>query len=111
MVGLVTAYWMGLNAAESAQASRDMWEIASRATRRHIPAPVDDRPALIDQIHTLQAQLQEVIADRDRLCALVNTNYQAWFEERALRNEAEGLLAIAMMEPKKDERDPWGDLD
>jgi len=46
MVSLPTAYWMGLNAAENARLDRQMWDLATRATRRQ-QVPVDDRAALI----------------------------------------------------------------
>lgn len=62
MVSLTAAYWMGLNAAESARVDRQMWEIASRATRSRVAAPDLDWEPLIEQINHLQAQLQQARA-------------------------------------------------
>lgn len=85
MVSLVTAYWMGLNAAESARVDRQMWRIASRATQRHVPAPVDDRPALINQIHQLQADLQQTQA-------LLQQARAGWQQSEADGEECANLL-------------------
>ena len=94
MVGWATAYWMGLNAAENARLDRQMWDIAARATRRR-QVPVDDRAALIDQVARLQAQLQQVLAEQDKLRAQCNTTYHAWATERNLRQRAESMLDFA----------------
>ena len=84
MVSLATAYWTGLNAAENARLDRQMWDIATRATRRR-QLPVDDRAALIDQVAQLQAQLQQVSAERDK-------NYRAWLAEATAHMETQAEL-------------------
>lgn len=85
MISLPTAYWMGLNAAENARLDRHMWDLATRATRRRQPAPVDDRAVLIDQVVQLQAQLQQVTAERDK-------NYRAWLAEATAHMETQAEL-------------------
>jgi len=80
VAGLLAAYWMGLAAADSARASQDMWDIATRATRRR-QVPVDDRAALIDQVALLQVQLQQVIAEREALREHCAVNHRAWLAE------------------------------
>ena len=84
MASLATAYWIGLNAAENARLDRQMWDIATRATRRR-QLPVDDRAALIDQVAQLQAQLQQVSAERDK-------NYRAWLAEATAHMETQAEL-------------------
>ena len=84
MVSLATAYWMGLAAADSARDHRRMWNLATRATGRQ-QAPVDDRAALIDQVTHLQAQLQQVIEERDK-------NYRAWLAESTAHKETQAEL-------------------
>ena len=91
MVSLATAYWMGLNAAENARLDRQMWDLATRATKRQ-QVPVDDRAALIDQVAQLQAQLQQVIAERDNALRQCNVNHQAWAAEKDVRQKAETAL-------------------
>ena len=91
MVSLATAYWMGLNAAENARLDRQMWDLATRATKRQ-QVPVDDRAALIDQVTQLQAQLQQVNVDRDRLRAQCDTNYRAWLAETRAHQTTQGEL-------------------
>ena len=81
MVSLATAYWMGLAAADSARASQDIWEIASRVTRRHVVAPDLDWEPLIEKINHLQAQLQQARAERETLRAQSDAHYQGWLEE------------------------------
>lgn len=91
MVGLATAYWMGLNAAENARLDRRMWGLAERAAGR-VQAPVDDRAALIDQVAQLQAQLQQALAERDASWAQSKANYDAWAAEHYLRRKAQDML-------------------
>ena len=90
MASLLAAYWMGLAAADSARASQDMWDIATRAPRRQ-QVPVDDRAALIDQVAQLQAQLQQVIEERDK-------NYWAWLEETTSHQKTKAELETVMDE-------------
>ena len=108
MVSLATAYWMGLAAADSARASQDMWEIASRVTRRHVAAPDLDWEPLIEKINHLQAQLQQARAERETLRAQCNANYHAWAMERDLRQKAE--TALESVKGELDENHPlnWG---
>lgn len=82
-------YWAGLNAAENVRLDRDMWEIASRATRRPVPIPVDDRPALINQNYQLQAELQQARADS-------NANYQMYLAEWTAHQETKAELETVM---------------
>lgn len=100
MVSLATAYWMGRAAADSARDHRRMWNLATRATGGE-QVPVDDRAALIDQVAHLQAQLQQVSADRDRLQAQCDTNYRAWLAETTLhqRTRAELDAIVNMWTP------------
>ena len=91
MVSLATAYWMGLNAVENARLDRQMWDIATRTTRRQ-QAPVDDRAVLIDRVAQLQAQLQQALTEQDGLRTQCNANYRAWAAERDLRQRAETML-------------------
>ncbi len=88
MVSLPTAYWMGLNAAENARLDRQMWDLATRATRRQ-QIPVDDRSVLIAQVAQLQTQLQQALAERD-------TNYRAWLEESTLHKQTQAELDTIM---------------
>lgn len=97
MVGLATAYWMGLTAADSARDQRRMWNLATRAAGRQ-QAPVDDRAALFDQVAQLQAQLQQALWEQDELRAQCDANYHAWVAERDLRQEADFLLNLARRE-------------
>ena len=114
MVSLATAYWMGLAAADSARASQDMWDLATRATKRQ-QVPVDDRAALIDQVTQLQAQLQQVIAERDSALRQCNVNHQAWAAEKDVRQKAETALDATLDLVKKatpfdwDIPDNWDD--
>ena len=94
MVGLATAYWMGLAAADSARDHQRMWNLAQRATGRQ-RAPVDDRTVLLNQVAHLQAQLQQALADQDGLRAQCDANFRAWSAERDLRQRADFLLNIA----------------
>ena len=94
MGGWATAYWMGLNAARNASLDRQMWDIATR--RRQ--APVDGRAALIDQVAHLQAQLQQALAEQDRLRVQCDANYRAWAAERELRQDGDFKLGLARAE-------------
>lgn len=80
MSGLLNGYMAGLVAAENGRLNRQMWDLATRATRRQ-QAPVDDRAVLIDQVAQLQAQLQHAVAEREELRALADANYRAWCVE------------------------------
>ncbi len=91
MVGLATAYWMGLAAADSSRDQRRMWNLAARAAGRQ-QAPVDDRAALINQVTYLQAELQQALMEQDELRAQCDANYHAWAAERNLRQKADLML-------------------
>lgn len=95
MVSMATAYWAGLNAAENARLDRQMWDIATRATRRQ-QAPVDDRAALINQVAQLQAQLQQVIAEREALREHCDANYRAWLAETTSHQRTQAALETVM---------------
>jgi len=91
MVSLATAYWMGLAAADSARASQDMWDLATRATKRR-QVPVDDRAALIDQVVQLQAQLQQALAEQEALRTQCDINYRAWLAESTSHQRTQAEL-------------------
>ncbi len=91
MVSLPTAYWMGLNAAENARIDRQMWDLATRATRRR-QVPVDDRAVLLAQVAQLQAQLQNALTEKDALWTQCNANYRAWVAESTAHKETQAEL-------------------
>lgn len=91
MASLLTAYWMGLAAADSARASQDMWDLATRATRRR-QVPVDDRAVLLAQVAQLQAQLQNALTEQNALWTQCNANYRAWLAESTAHKETQAEL-------------------
>jgi len=91
VASLLTAYWMGLAAADSARASQDMWDLATRATRRR-QVPVDDRAVLLAQVAQLQAQLQNALTEQNALWTLCNANYRAWLAESTAHKETQAEL-------------------
>ena len=95
MASLLAAYWMGLAAADNGRASQDMWDIATRAPRRQ-QAPVDDRAVLIDQVAQLQAQLQQVIKEREALREHCAANHRAWLAESKAHQTTLGELDFVM---------------
>lgn len=95
MASLLTAYWMGLAAADSARASQDMWDLATRATRRR-QIPLDDRAVLIDQVAQLQAQLQQAFVEQDKLRTQCDANYRAWLAESTSHKETQAELDTIM---------------
>jgi len=95
MVSLPTAYWMGLNAAENARIDRQMWDLATRATRRR-QVPVDDRAVLLAQVAHLQAQLQTALTEQNALWTQCNANYRAWLAESTSHQRTQGELDFIM---------------
>jgi len=95
MVSLPTAYWMGLNAAENARLDRQMWDLATRATRRR-QVPVDDRASLIAQVAQLQAQLQQALAEQEVLRRQCDINYRAWLAESTSHQRTQAELDTIM---------------
>ena len=66
MASLLAAYWMGLAAA--------------------------DRAALIDQVAQLQAQLQQVIKEREALRERCDANYRVWLAESTSHQRTQAEL-------------------
>ena len=96
MVGWATAYWMGLNAAENARLDRQMWDIATRATRRQ-QAPVDDRAVLIDQVVQLQAQALQASAMIKHLTAERDAILDKYCNEHLAHQETQIELGAARL--------------